>query len=279
MKKKKLLTYGLLAGAAIGLPLLLLFPGRPSKTKKAPFEGRRFAHRGLHSPDLAVPENSLAAFRRAADRGYGIELDVQLSADGHVMVFHDDTLDRVCGVPGRLDQFTLSELRMLRLCGTEQVIPLLSEVLSVVAGRVPLIVELKNGKNNRELCERTLALLRSYAGDVCIESFNPWIVAWFRFHATDLLRGQLAQPASYYSDSGVSRYLRWALSNTLLNFLARPNFIACRIGPKPLGVRIAEALGAMKVGWTSHGLTEEQGLDAVIFEYYRPEAVMERAGR
>ena len=274
MKRKKWLRAGALLGLSVALPLYLLAPGRPSKQKKAAFERRRFAHRGLHSADRTVPENSMAAFRRAADAGYGIELDVQLSADGHVMVFHDDTLERVCGVPGRLDWLTLEELRMLRLCGTEQVIPLLSEVLATVGGRTPLIVELKDGKRNRELCEKTLALLQSYAGDVCIESFNPWIVAWFRFHAPELLRGQLTQPASCYESKGLTRYLRFVLSHTLLNVISRPNFIACRIGPKPLGVRIAERMGAMKVGWTSRAPEDEKGTDAVIFEYYRPETVM-----
>ena len=89
--------------AAAALPLFLLAPGRATKRQKAPFMGRNFAHRGLHSRDMSVPENSLEAFRLAAKAGYGIELDVQLSKDGQVVVFHDDTLDRVCGVHARVD--------------------------------------------------------------------------------------------------------------------------------------------------------------------------------
>ena len=90
------------AGAAAALPVFLLAPGHASRRQKAPFMGMNFAHRGLHSRDKSVPENSIAAFRLAAREGYGVELDVHLSQDGQVVVFHDDTLERVCGVPGRV---------------------------------------------------------------------------------------------------------------------------------------------------------------------------------
>ena len=85
-----------------------------------------------------MPENSLPAFRAAAEAGYGVELDIQLSRDGQVVVFHDDTLDRVCGVHGRVDEFTFEELRGMRLCGTQETIPLLTEVFEVMGGRTPM---------------------------------------------------------------------------------------------------------------------------------------------
>lgn len=263
---------GLLLGfsaAAIGIPLFLLAPGRSTRRQRAPFAGQNFAHRGLHSRDKRIPENSLPAFARAAREGYGMELDVQLTRDGKVVVFHDDTLDRVCGVPGRVENFTLAELRQLRLCGTENTIPLFSEVLNTVRGRTPLIVELKTGRRNRELCEKTYALLSDYRGEVCIESFNPFIVGWFRFHARDLLRGQLASPTEG-SDGSVGPLRAFLLQRCLMNFIGRPQFIAYKIGPRPLAVRISELLGAMRVGWTSHEPRNEKGRDAVIFEFYRP---------
>jgi glycerophosphoryl diester phosphodiesterase len=260
----------LIAGGLAVLPLFLLAPGQPGRKKKAPFLGRNIAHRGLHTEDKRIPENSLAAFSRAAEEGYGMELDVQLSKDGQVVVFHDDTLDRVCGVHARVDEKTWAELQELRLCGTEYGIPLFSEVLQTVRGRGPLIVELKNGRRNRELCEKTYALLAAYRGDVCVESFNPLIVAWFRFHAPDLQRGQLAEQPAMYAGEGIGRLGGWVLGNTLLNFAARPGFIAYRIGPKTVGVRVAEALGALRVGWTSHSPASEIKRDTVIFEFYRP---------
>ena len=260
----------LLGTAATVMPLWLLAPGRASRRQRAPFQGRNFAHRGLHSRDRQVPENSLEAFRLAAKAGYGIELDVQLSRDGQVVVFHDDTLDRVCGVPGRVDSMSYAQLSQLRLCGTEQGIPLLSEVLATVRGRGPLIVELKSGLHNRALCEKTYALLEDYRGEVCVESFNPFIVAWFRFHGRDLLRGQLAMPRRDYLSAGQSAFWAVMLSNTLLNFWARPQFIAYKIGRRPPTARLAELLGAMKVGWVSHEPRNEKGRDAVIFEFYKP---------
>ena len=170
MKKKTALGLILGAAAAVTLPVFLAAPGRAGKAQKAPFLGWNFAHRGLHRADKSVPENSLEAFRLAEEAGYGVELDVQLSQDGQVVVFHDDTLDRVCSVHGRVDAFPYEQLRQMSLCGTEQHIPLFSQVLEVFGGRGPLLVELKTGPRNRELCEKTLALLEGYRGEVCIES-------------------------------------------------------------------------------------------------------------
>ena len=155
----------IVGATAVGGFVYLIAPGNIRKKQRSPFQNRNFAHRGLHKRDKSVPENSLAAFERAASYGYGIELDVQLSKDGQVVVFHDDTLNRVCGVDARVDSKTLEELRQLRLCGTDETIPLFSEVLKTVRGRGALIVELKNGKRNKELCEKTYALLRRYTGD------------------------------------------------------------------------------------------------------------------
>ena len=265
------LKHMLAAGCLLAAPVVLLAPGQAAESKKTPFLGRNFAHRGLHSEDQRVPENSLRAFALAAEAGYGMELDVQLSKDGQVVVMHDDTLDRACGVAARVDELELDELKKLPLFGTDERIPLFSEVLALVNGRTPLIVELKNGPRNDELCEKTWALLRTYPGAYCIESFNPLIVAWFRFHAPTVLRGQLAQLPEEYVRAGRKLAEALILGNTLLNVAARPQFIAYRIGPKPVTVQFAEALGAMPFGWTSHSRDSEAGRDAVIFEYYRPD--------
>ncbi len=269
--KRNCLRRGVLLGAAAALlPAYLLAPGGATKRQKAPFWGVNFAHRGLHSRDKSVPENSIEAFRLAARAGYGIELDVQLSRDGQVVVFHDETLRRVCGAEGRVEDFDYAALRTLKLCGQETGVPLLSEALTVIRGRGPLIVELKPTKRRRELCEKTYALLEDYRGEVCVESFDPRIVAWFRFHGRDLLRGQLAMPAARYVEEGESPARGFLLSRCLLNFLARPQFIAYKIGRRPAAVRFAEMLGAMRVGWTSHEPRDTKRRDAVIFEFYKP---------
>ena len=259
---------GAVAGAAAFVLLLILFlicPGNPSAEKKARFAGRAYAHRGLYKNGGDSPENSLPAFKRAVDAGYGIELDVQLSSDGEVVVFHDDDLKRACGVEKRVDGLTLAELQKLSLFESGERIPLFSQVLELVGGKVPLIVELKTGKRNAELCEKTLALLRAYGGDACVESFDPRIVRWFRKNARDILRGQLSQAPAFYRGYGFNPFLACVLGNLYINCLSRPEFIAYRLDKKPLTVRAAEYLGALRFGWTAPG-DSLRGLDGIIFE-------------
>ena len=276
LKKIKDTDPAVLAAAAgavavsAAVPVLMAAPGRAEDEQKAPFMGRNFAHRGLHSKDKTVPENSIKAFDLAASAGYGMELDVQLSRDGQVVVFHDDDLKRVCGVDSRVDEMTYAELRALNLCKTEEKIPLFVDVLATVAGRTPIIVELKTGKRNRELCKKTYEILRCYDGDVCIESFDPTIVGWFRFHAPEMLRGQLANTVEEY-EGALPLLQAWALSRTLANFISRPQFIAYSLEKKPLLTRLCIRMGAMDIVWTSHDVKNENGRDAVIFEFYRPQ--------
>jgi glycerophosphoryl diester phosphodiesterase len=262
--------FGKALTGAVALTVFLVAPYRPGRQKTQPFKGRNFAHRGLHTKDKKIPENSIAAFNAAADAGYGIELDVQLSGDGRVVVFHDATLNRVCGVDSRVDEKSYAELQEIPLEGSNQTIPLFLDVLKCIGGRVPLIVELKTGKHNRELCRKTQDILSSYSGPVCVESFDPRIVCWFRIHAPQYMRGQLSCPKEDYKPQYPDS-VSFILSNCLLNFLGRPNFISYKIGPKGFFVRLAELLGAVRVCWTSHaaGVNERKN-DMVIFEYYHP---------
>lgn len=253
------------------LVLFLIAPGHASATKKEAFWGLNYAHRGLYEKDQSIPENSLAGFRRAVEAGYGMELDVQLSRDGQVVVFHDDDLKRVCGVDKDVDELTLEELKGLSLCGTEEKIPLFTEVLEVVNGKTPMIVELKNGRRNKELCQKTLDILNGYNGKYCIESFNPFITAWFRFHAPHILRGFLCQLPEVYVKDNMNPVIGGLLGRAVFNFAARPEFIAHKIGKKTLFVRIAEKLGAVRVAWTAHDTDAEKDHDIVIFEHYRPD--------
>lgn len=269
MKKK-----GIIAGlsiAAAALPLYLAAPARSSAGQKARFRGVNFAHRGLHTRDRSVPENSMEAFRLAADKGYGIELDVRLTKDGYVVVFHDDDLSRLCGVDGNVSDYTYSELKTFRLYGTEEMIPLFSDVLALINGRSPILCELKScGRRNRELCEKTYGFISEYRGDVCVESFDPFVLRWFRFVAPELFRGQLAAPAKEYAGTAAGPFAAFLLSRGLANFISRPNFIAYKLGYQPLTIRLAYMLGAGKFAWTSHEPRNEEGKDAVIFEYYKP---------
>lgn len=275
---KVMLPLAAVSGIALGGLVFLTAPGAMFKSQRKTFKGKNYAHRGLHKRSKKIPENSLAAFDAAASYGYGIELDVQLSKDGQVVVFHDDTLNRVCGVDARVDEVDYEDLKNMHLCGTDQTIPLFTDVLKCIRGRSCLIVELKNGKRNTELCKKTYDILKKYSGDFCIESFNPFIVRWFRRNAPEIVRGQLACPPADYGDE-VSPVAAFFLGNTLLNFLGRPQFIAYKIEPKPFPVRLAESMGAMKFCWTSHEWVNEKENDAVIFEFYKPKLTFKHKKR
>ena len=254
---------------AAGFLAFLVAPGRTPKEKRAPFIGRNYAHRGLHRIDRSIPENSLPAFEAAARIGYGVELDVHITRDGELIVFHDDNTKRLCGVDSRVEDMTWSELCKLRLAGTEYGIPLLSEALEVLGTHCPVIIELKRGPRDREMCRKTYALMKRYGGRYCIESFDPGIVFWFRRHAPEILRGKLAyDPAEMVKDT--SRLNAFLVGNLLTNFITRPHFISYGLGRKPLLVRFCERMGAMKVAWVSRDWASEKKNDAVIFEYYRP---------
>ena len=263
--------------AAVLLVLLfffLLFPARASREARKPFEHRAYAHRGLYEKDQSVPENSLPAFRRAVESGYGAELDVQLTKDGQVVVLHDDDLKRSCGLDSRVCDHTLAELQSFRLFGTEERIPLFSDVLEIFGGRQPLIVELKFAAPNvQELCEAVRLMLADYRGPACVESFHPDVVRYFRRNDPSRVRGQLSQAASSWKGV-LPCWQGFVFSRLLLNFRARPHFIAYGIGPKPWPVRLCESIGAMKVCWTArdkelHGRRMKEK-DDVIFEHYRP---------
>jgi glycerophosphoryl diester phosphodiesterase len=214
--------------AALVVAALYLFCLKPNGKRRgemAPFGARYIAHRGLFENGTAHPENSLPAFRRAVAAGYGIELDVQRTADGELVVFHDATLQRMCGDPRRLCDCTYGELQALSLLESGVSIPRFAEVLALVDGQVPLIVELKNGGDWLACARQSAQLLDGYRGDYCVESFHPLMLGWFRLHRPAVLRGQLAtdffREGADYHPLGM-----FLLSNLLLNCCSRPDFIA-----------------------------------------------------
>lgn len=234
--------------ALILLWLFLIAP-HPRKKAMAPFL-RPYAHRGLWND--TVPENSLAAFRRAAERGFAIELDVQLSRDGVVMVFHDYTLTRMCGADLHLSNLTAAELSAHRLADSDQHIPTLREVLAIVDGRVPLLIELKGENGNTALCPALTAILADYKGEWCVESFNPLLLRWWKKHRPHVVRGLLSTDLIQEKRAG-SKVLNFALSALLLTFLCRPAFHAYDYHhPRRLALWVGiHLLGAAPVVYTT----------------------------
>ncbi len=216
-----------------------------------------FAHRGLH--DKNAPENSIAAFLRAVEKGFGAELDVRLTKKGELIVFHDATLFRMTGADGFTEDLTVEQRKNLRLKNTCEHIPLLQEVLPLFEGITPLIIELKTNRGNyAELTRRVCELLDHCPRlTFCIESFDPRVLLWLKKHRPDIIRGQLTH--------------RPAL-NLSLNFLTKPNFIACKFTDRnTLLMRLSRALrGADEVYWTITAAEDAkialQGGASIIFE-------------
>lgn len=220
-----LIVLGGIAGLALLWLLLWYFLTAPKKCRNVAEFVRPYAHRGLLWGEGSYPENSLPAFRAAAEAGFAIELDVQLSRDGEVFVFHDYTLTRMCGRPEKLAELTAAELSVIPLAGSDERIPTLAEVLEAVGGRVPLLIELKGESGDTAVCPATRAVLSGYPGKWCVESFNPLLLCEFRKNAPQVVRGLLITDVNKEKKEG-SRLLGAALSRELLNFLCRPHFVA-----------------------------------------------------
>jgi len=208
-----------------------------------------YAHRGLHDNRTSAPENSLKAFKLAVEAGYGIEMDVQLSKDGVPVVFHDKTLQRMCGKDGYVWDYTLEELEKLTLADSKERIPTFDEVLKVVDGKVPLIIEYKMDNPDSKVCELGNHLLNNYKGVYCIESFHPKAVAWYRKHRPDVVRGQLSMDFS--KDEKYNAPYFMVLTYLLTNFLTRPDFVAYHhVDDQILSRRLCRKLGALSVAYT-----------------------------
>lgn len=157
-----------------------------------------FAHRGLHDRTAGVIENSRSAVKAAVAAGYGVEIDLQMSADGEAMVFHDDDLDRLTAEAGPVRAHSAKTLGRIDLTGSDEGIPTLTDILGIVDGRVPMLVEIKDqsgclGPVDGRLERRTAQLLSAYDGSAALMSFNPFSVAACAEAAPDIPRGRVTE--------------------------------------------------------------------------------------
>lgn len=254
---------------------------RPDFTE---FKKYDYAHRGLHDVEKGVPENSLKAFSLAAVSGFGMELDLQLTKDNYVVVHHDHTIKRTCGVDKLISDVTLEELQQYRLKGSQERVPLFSQVLETVKGRTPLIVELKGYNDYGLLCTLTMEELKDYKGLYCVESFDPQIVRWFKENRPEIVRGQLMEELKS-EKGGLTAAQAFFGRNMMTNFLTRPHFEAYDFGKRNiLSMSAAKKLfGMQEVSWTLR--TREDCLKAkamgnlVIFEKCVPVATENKESR
>ena len=251
--------------------LFLIAPKNEKKMEK--YKKVYYAHRGLHNSERA--ENSMSAFKAAVEHGYGIELDIRLSKDGKLVVFHDDTLDRVCGREGKVIDFTADELAGFKLSETSDGIPLFSDVLALVDGKVPLLVEIKENPGISAVSEATSEILKSYKGEFIIESFNPISLRNVKKRTPEFIRGILSR--RYYEDDNLRKPLYFLLQSLLFNFICRPAFIAYdHRHANSFALRFVRAFFSVPtIAWTVRSAKEEEearknGFDGIIFENYLP---------
>lgn len=236
---------------------------------------RPVAHRGLHGNGLI--ENTLGACRAAMEAGYANEVDIQLTADNEVVVFHDDTLDRLTDATGPLAARTLAELKQVAIRGSNERIPTLQELLDTVAGRTPLVIELKsNWDGSDRLAARTAEILRGYKGPAAVMSFDPQVVMALRKHAPGLTRGIVAE--RYYDDPewaplGAAR--KFQFGNLLHIHRTRPHFVAYSVRDLPAFAPLAARyiLGMKLLTWTVRTDAERararRWANQMIFEGFR----------
>lgn len=239
---------------------------------------RPIAHRGLHDRAAGILENTLSAMETAAAAGFAIECDVQDTADGEAVVFHDHVLDRLTGESGPVRERTAAALGGFAIGGTADRIPTLGEFLTALAGRVPLVVEVKSRfDGSPTLARRTAAVLASYAGPVAVKSFDPAVVALLREIAPALPRGIVAEAHYRHPDWAIlSPETKHALGNLLHLRETAPDFLSWHVADLPHAAPfLCRTLGRMPVmSWTVRTDADRaraaEHADQMVFEGFRP---------
>lgn len=233
------------------------------------------AHRGYFNAE--IPENSLPAFKLAVENKFNVELDIQLSKDDQIVVFHDNDLKRVCGLEKNVRELTYEELQKLSLKGTKYKIPLFSEVLEVINGQVGIVVELKSMKDkNERLIELAIPMLREYKGDFVVQSFDPFLVKPFIKMAPEFVRGQLVFDMK---GSKMPKITRIAVSRLWTNIFSRPVYINTYLYHMPPKVKRWLKRGKPVISYTAKNPDEYvkclKIYDNVIFEGFDPRPYFE----
>jgi glycerophosphoryl diester phosphodiesterase len=246
--------------------LYLIAPRKAGKRFGFNIDQVKFAHRGYHNLKENVPENSLTAFKKALELGYGIELDIRETKDNQIVVFHDDSLKRMCGLDKLVEELTLVELKSLKLLNTSEEIPTLYKA------HLP-------GSECLSLCEKADAILDNYDGNYCIESFNYRVLNWYKKNRPKILRGQLSMGMQCYEvalgkeeANKLPMLNRRMVTYLLGNFIGRPHFISYRYQDINFIVKLNKLLGAKIACWTVNEKSVGEKLlreyDSIIFEKY-----------
>lgn len=229
------------------------------------------AHRGLHDGGLC-PENSLAAIRKAMRFSFPVEIDIHLTAEEQIAVFHDKDLFRMTGVKGAIRDCTGREISGYRLFGTDERIPLIDQVLNEVKGSIPILIEIKNDGPIGVLEGLLVRKLDDYQGEYAIQSFNPRVLKWFKKNRPDTLRGQIS---CFFEDDKIISWKKAVFRMMLLNQFTSPDFIAYDVKRLPYwAVTLFRKSGKPVLGWTVNNAELQRRaapfIDNIIFEGYLP---------
>lgn len=242
------------------------------RIQKAAWMKTYFAHRGLFTPDQSIPENSLGAIQKAINLGYGSEIDVGLSKDDELFVFHDASLDRMCHQSGLIEETNADELRKLYLANTQERIPSLEDVLNLTKGKVPLMIEIKPTLRRKKTISKVKAALKDYQGNITLVSFDPLIVREIKNQMPEVLRGQLMEKSLHKKQYSILE--RLILEYALMNGQNRPDYLSHHFQLNNLTLRIHKILGGFSACWPLSSVENEKKCqnrcDCVIFEHYLP---------
>ena len=234
------------------------------------------AHRGLHSNDKHIPENSMKAFQKALEKGLPIELDIHLTGDEELIVFHDDNFKRMTGNNKNVYSTAWNEIKEYTILETNEKVPLFNQVLELIDGKVPLLIETKNFSKPGLLEQKLYETLKVYKGEYALQSFNPFSISWFRHNMPGIRRGQLA---GKFKDDEIPFYFRVILKNLMLNVKTRPDFINYNIDDLPyLPVQFFHKTGIPLLSWTvgsNEQLAKAKAIcDNFVFEHIPAELVL-----
>ena len=200
-------------------------------------------HRGIHD-NINIYENTLEAFKLSIKKGYAIELDVRMTKDKQIVVFHDNNTKRLTKKDLIVEENTYQELNNQNILH----IPLLTEVLELVKGKVPLLIEIKPTKKDYELAPHLMTILNNYEGKYAIQSFNPKVLYWFRKNYPQILRGQLSMKYTKHKISSIKKYI---LSKMLFNKITKPNFISYKYNELNIEqIKKYKKQNIYVIGWT-----------------------------
>lgn len=234
------------------------------------FLGKDIVHRGAFTSE--IPENSMKSFEKAIEKDFIIELDILLTKDKEVIVFHDDNLKRLTGVDRNVDEMTIDEITNLKIKDTDENIPTLEEVLKLVNGRVPIIIDVKSGNaSDIEIVKKANEILKNYNGEYAIQSFNPFVLRWVKNNSPDTVRIQLSSDFLGEEGNNVEWFKKLLLQHMLLNFISKPNIIAYKINSRG-NLSLSLLRGTLPIiFWTVRDENEmnyaRENANNIIFDY------------